>query len=78
MSKRLYQKREKELTPIRMAAALQKISELGLEIIQSDETTVQFWYNDKIITFYPYIGWHSGKGIKDGRGADNLWKQIKN
>ncbi|NJL75313.1 MAG: hypothetical protein HC892_10045 [Saprospiraceae bacterium] len=30
----------------------------------------------KIIRFFPYSGWHSGSGIKYGRGLQNLLKQI--
>jgi hypothetical protein len=34
-------------------------------------------YKENEITYFPYSGWASGKGITDGRGLANLIKQIK-
>ena len=38
---------------------------------------LEFKYKGNTIKFYPYSGWHSGKGIKDGRGFQNLIKQLE-
>lgn len=76
MSKRLNQDREKELQPQRMVYAATKIGELGLTIIYEDETTLKFIYKDEEITIWPYSGWFSGKGVKQGRGIENLLKQL--
>lgn len=35
-----------------------------------------FDYKGNKIRLFPYTGWHTGKGIKDGRGLQNLLKQI--
>ena len=77
MSNRLDQEREKKLQPERMNNAVLKICALGLDIVFKDDTTIRFKYKDNIIEFYPYSGWHQGKGIKAGRGIQNLIKQLK-
>ena len=76
MSKRINQEREKQLQPKRIKTAKDKISHLGFVINFEDDTTIKFQYHGNIITFYPYSGWLSGKGIKDGRGLKNLLGQI--
>lgn len=39
---------------------------------------LRFNYRGNDITFFPYKGWFSGKGITSGRGLENLIKQLKN
>ena len=68
--------RTKELQPKRMEYALMKFDELGIRLTDQDDTQIQFMYKGNTITFFPYTGWHSGKGIKDGRGLTKLLKQL--
>ncbi len=75
MSNRLDKERETELQPKRMEYACSKIAELGFKYI-ADNTKVCFQYKGHQVTFFPYSGWHTGKSIKDGRGLQNLLKQI--
>jgi hypothetical protein len=63
--------------PKRIDYAVKQLQKAGKEIHFQDHNTVQFWHNDNLITLYPYTGWHTGKGIKDGRGIANLLKQLK-
>lgn len=77
MSNRLDQEKEKKLQPERMAFACQKIAELGYPIEYLDETKLKFTFNGSVVTLFPYSGWHTGKTIKDGRGLENLLKQLK-
>lgn len=35
-----------------------------------------FEYKSNTIRFYPYTGWFTGKGIKDGRGLQTLLKRL--
>lgn len=77
MSKRLDQDRENRLQPKRINDALVALDELKLEVVSIDATTVQFIYKGNKITFYPYSGWHTGKGITDGRGHKHLFDQLK-
>jgi len=77
MSNRLDTKREKDLQPKRMEYALLKLQELRFEPKQLGDSTIEFQYLGHRIRFYPYSGWHTGKSIKDGRGIDNLLKQLK-
>ena len=41
-----------------------------------NETEMEINYKNGKIKFYPRTGWHTGKGIKDGRGIKKLLKQI--
>lgn len=69
--------RQERLEPKRMEHAKKKITELGFEIVFENEKELRFVFKDKIIKFFPYSGWHSGATIKDGRGLENLLKQLK-
>lgn len=74
---RLNKERQKRLEPQRIAFAKDKLEQLGFDITYEDESKIQFLFNNKTITFFPYSGWHSGKGIKPGRGLNELLKQLK-
>ena len=76
MSNRLNKDREKELQPKRMEYAIEEITELGYNVVVVDDTKIKFFFNESWITLYPYSGWFTGKTVKDGRGIENLLKQI--
>lgn len=78
MGKRLNKQREEALQPKRLEYAKQEIKKLKLPISFEDKTTLKFTFEGNTITFFAYSGWFSGKGIQDGRGIDNLLKQLKN
>lgn len=69
--------RQQRLEPKRMEVAKLAIQRLGFHITESDDTKLVFTYRDAPVTYYPYSGWHAGKSIKDGRGLENLLKQLK-
>ena len=73
---RLNTERQEALEPKRIAYAKKKLMELGFDVTES-ETELRFVYKGNTIKFFPYSGWHSGKGITDGRGLDKLIKQIR-
>ena len=77
MSNRLDQQREQELQPERMAHAIKKLHGLGYVSLTSDETKIEFFHKGEKITFFPYSGWASGKGIVAGRGLKHLVSQLK-
>lgn len=61
----------------RVAHGINVLTEMGFDVGESaDGTTLTFEYRGNTIRYYPYSGWHSGKGIKDGRGFKNLVKQL--
>lgn len=70
--------RQEKLEPIRMAETKAKLEELGFNVESFGNSRLEFIFNGNKITFYPYSGWHTGKGIKDGRGFEKLLKQIQN
>lgn len=70
--------RQKELEPERMVYAIQEIEKLGYKTaICPNGKSLKFLFEQHVITFFPYSGWHTGKTIKDGRGLKNLLTQIK-
>lgn len=69
--------RQKELEPKRMAYALKALKAKGVEVTQVNDSKLEFEYGGGVISFWPYSGWHSGKTIKEGRGIENLLKQLK-
>lgn len=76
MSNRLDKDREVKLEPLRMQTALEALAKLGFKP-KHDDKKIEFDYNGNLVTFFPYSGWHTGKGIKDGRGLQNLLMQLK-
>lgn len=77
MSNRLDKEREKTLQPKRINFAIQELEKLGIKILLVCDTRIDFEYKGNKIEFYPYSGWHTGKGIKDGRGWEKLKKQLQ-
>ena len=61
----------------RLEFAEMMILELGFDITSINKTELRFEFNGSIIFFFPFTGWHSGKTIQDGRGLNNLLKQLK-
>lgn len=73
---RLDTERQERLEPKRMDVARKKIEELGYDIFFSDEKVLTFIHKGQAVQYFPYSGWHTGKSIKDGRGLNNLLKQL--
>lgn len=74
---RLNIERQERLEPGRIASTRKVIEKLGYEITYADSMRLEFPYKGQTVKFWPYSGWHTGKSIKDGRGFNNLLKQIK-
>jgi hypothetical protein len=73
---RLDTERQERLEPKRVAYARQRIEALGYEV-EVIGKSVRFEYKGSVVIFWPYTGWASGKAINDGRGINNLLKQIE-
>lgn len=41
-----------------------------------NESEINILYKNNNIKFFPRTGWHTGKGIKDGRGIKKLLGQM--
>lgn len=76
MSK-LDKERQEYLEPERMVYAIQKLKEAGYEAINITDHSLQFYFKGQPVTLFPYTGWHTGKTITDGRGLNNILKQLK-
>jgi hypothetical protein len=73
MSNRLDKEREEELQPKRIEHSMKVLEQFQPKQIGK---RIEFYHKGYLVYFYPYSGWHSGKSIKDGRGLQNLLKQI--
>lgn len=76
MSRRLDQEREERLQPLRMKNCQEKLEELGFKVEAIGGYRLEFEYKGNTIKFWPYSGWHTGKGIKDGRGFGELLRKL--
>lgn len=68
---------KKQLQKQRRELAESELNDAGMDIHYMDDTTIKFMYNDSEVIFYPFSGWATGKSINDGRGLQNLLKQLK-
>ena len=74
---RLDEQRKKDLEPERMAYAIERLMEKGVEPFIIDGREIQFTWKYEIVKLFVYTGWHTGKSIKDGRGIEKLLNQLK-
>lgn len=77
MTKRLDKERQQQLEPKRTMYAIKELNKLGITGLVDFGKSIQFKHKGETVTLYPYSGWHTGKSIKDGRGINNLLKQLK-
>lgn len=75
--KRLNKERQAELEPKRAEYAIERLGELNISATRISDSELEFEWKGNIIKFWPYSGWHTGKGIEDGRGLQNLLNQLK-
>jgi hypothetical protein len=75
---RLDIEKQNRLEPERMDYAIGQLHSKGiLSVFISKPNCIEFEFKGEKVKFFPYSGWHTGKSIKDGRGIDNLLKQLK-
>jgi hypothetical protein len=74
---RLDIERQVQLEGRRMDYAKEELEKRGFTVEQFGNTKLQFTYKGARITLYPYSGWATGTTIQDGRGIENLLKQLK-
>ena len=69
--------RQNKLEPIRISTTKKALEDMGYVIHYQDNRKIKFMYKGYEVTLYPYSGWHTGKSIKDGRGFNQLLKQLE-
>ena len=76
---RLDTERQEKLEPKRMEIAIQSVMATGIIkcLFNITDKSFEFNFKGQPVKFFPYSGWHTGKSIKDGRGLQNLLKQLK-
>ena len=77
MSNRLDQERQNYLEPKRVHSTAKKLMDLGFNVEIFGGNRIEFLFEGKLVTFFPYSGWFTGKTVTDGRGFNNLLKQIQ-
>lgn len=69
--------KRKDKEPGRWKYATSVLKERGYNPIPDENNKcIRFSFKGNTITVWPYTGWFSGKGVKDGRGINKLLKQI--
>lgn len=74
---RLDKDRQARLEPRRLNKAVAEITKLGFSVVVKDGNKALFLFKEQVVTYFVYSGWATGKTITDGRGLDNLLKQLK-
>lgn len=74
---RLNIERQKELEPKRIEFAKTHLQAIGVNDFEENNTSLKFKFKDVVITFYPYSGYFSGKGIQAARGLMELISKLK-
>ena len=68
---------KKKIEENRKEYAMIQLDKLGVEFTYEDDSRIDFIWKGNVIKLFPYTGWFTGKGIKDGRGIKNLLNQLK-
>lgn len=69
--------RQQVLQPGRIEYAWTQLQALGYDVEQIAPTTLRIIHRGSLVIIYPYTAWFTGKSVKDGRGINNLLKQLK-
>lgn len=73
-----YQEQRQRKERSRMDYCKRQIEALGYPVtVYPDGKKLTFELNGNTITVFPYKGWCTGKGIKDGRGIQNLLNRLR-
>ena len=76
--KEWYKEHRNPIEEARMAYARTKIEALGYDVKEDElKKCLTFVFKGNTIRLFPYTGWFTGKGIKDGRGLLKHIKQIQ-
>lgn len=60
----------------RVDYAISELADIGIDVHYKDNFKIKFLYQGHEVTFFPFTGWATGKSIRDGRGIQNLIKQL--
>lgn len=75
--KEITEKKRSGREPGRWQYVLSVLRDKGYQPVEDPEgKCIRFSFRGNTVTVWPYKGWFSGKGVKDGRGIDKLLKQI--
>lgn len=75
--KELNKKERQDKEPGRWKYVLETLRDKGyVPEEDADNKCIRFSFKGNTVTIWPYTGWFSGRGVKDGRGIKKLLKQI--
>lgn len=68
-----------KIEPNRFKYATEKLEAIGAKVTPKNDgsRSMIVEYKNVKVTFFPYTGWATGKGIQDGRGIHPLLKQLE-
>ncbi len=70
------EKRQKAVQD-RMEYVRSQINNVGGTILEENDVFVKFRRGALVITYWPFTGGYSGKGIVSGKGINNLVKYLQ-
>ena len=53
------------------------LNKVGFKVKRVSGRVISVWYKNERVLIYPIKDWFSGKSVTDGRGLDNLIRQLK-
>ncbi len=74
--KKMLAEEKKDAYSDRMEFAEKALHKMGYYTTTVGHKELRFEHEDETIKFFPYTGWATGKTIQDGRGIENLLKQL--
>lgn len=72
-----WKRRRSEVLPGRLDWAKKRFAQAGIPLVKESDMALIVRVRCHNVTYYPFTGWFFGKGIKDGRGLENLIKQCQ-
>lgn len=67
-----------EMKPNEKIAMYHKaLNKVGFKVKRVSGRVISVWYKNERVLIYPIKDWFSGKSVTDGRGLDNLIRQLK-
>ena len=70
------QEQRQRVEPMRLEHAQRRLQDEGYTVTTSLKDSKALMVDD-YVTFWPFSGWYSGKGIGSGRGLNHLIKSLK-
>lgn len=63
----------------RLSYAIERLASVGITDVayEGGSRSLSFQWHGNTVRIWPYTGYFNGKGLKPGRGIENLIRQLK-